>query len=148
MEPTTIKQIDRAHHIHSWSVQCALDPIIFDHGKGACFWDAGGKRYLDFSSQLMNLNVGHPHPKVVEAIKKAADKCTFCAPGFAQESRSAVSEALAKITPGDLNYFFFTLGGAESNENAIKISRLYTKKHKIKVYIWNRCNINFWPIDS
>jgi taurine--2-oxoglutarate transaminase len=131
MDAAEVKRLDRAFHLHSWSVQGALDPIVFDHGKGACFWDANGKRYLDFSSQLMNLNTGFQHPKVVKAIQEQAAKCAFCGPGFAYETRSQLVDALRKITPGDLDHFFFTLGGAESNDNAIKIARLYTGKFKI-----------------
>lgn len=131
MDGAKIKALDKQYHMHSWSVQKALDTIVFDHGKGAEFWDMDGKRYLDFSSQLMNLNTGHQHPKVIEAIKKQADKCMYCMPGFSYESRSLLAEKLAKYTPANINHFFFTLGGAESNENAIKMSRLYTGAHKI-----------------
>lgn len=126
-----IKKLDLRHNLHSWSIQGALDPIVFDKGKGACFWDKKGKRFLDFSSQLMNLNTGHQHPKVVEAIRAEAEKCCFCGPEFAYESRSMLASQLAEITPGDLDKSFFTLGGAEANENAIKIARLYTGKSKI-----------------
>jgi len=131
MDAAKIKALDRAHHLHSWSVQCLLDPVVFDHGQGAVFWDVAGRRYLDFSSQLMNLNTGHQHPKVIEAIKKQAEKCMYVSPGYAYEARSALVEKLQKITPEGINHFFFTLGGAESNENAIKMARMYTGKHKI-----------------
>jgi taurine--2-oxoglutarate transaminase len=131
MDAAEIKLLDRRHHLHSWSVQGALDPMVFDHGQGASFWDADGNRYLDFSSQLMNLNTGHQHPKVVEAIKEQAERCCFCAPGFAYESRSRLVQLLSQVTPGDLDHFFFTLGGAEANDNAIKISRLYSGRFKI-----------------
>lgn len=131
MDADTIKRLDKEHHLHSWSVQGQLDPIVFDHGEGACFWDAYGKRYIDFSSILMNLNTGYQHPKVVEAIKEQAEKCCYCSPSHAYESRSMLAEALSKVTPGDLGHFFFTLGGAESNDNAIKIARLYTGKFKV-----------------
>ena len=131
MEAAEIKRLDRAHHLHSWSVQGAIDPIIFDHGKGACFWDAYGKRYLDFSSQLMNLNTGHQHPKIVKAIQDQAVKNCFCGPGYAYESRSALVASMSEITPGDLKHFFFTLSGAESNDNAIKIARQFSGKNKV-----------------
>jgi taurine--2-oxoglutarate transaminase len=131
MEAAEIKTLDRTHHLHSWSVQGALDPMVFDRGEGSCFWDANGKRYLDLSSQLMNLNTGFQHPKVVKAIQEQAAKCCFCGPGFAHETRSQLVDALRKVTPGDLDHFFFTLGGAESNDNAIKIARLFTGKFKV-----------------
>ena len=131
MDAKEIKMLDREHHLHSWSVQGAIDPIVFDRAQGSCFWDADGKRYLDFSAMLMNQNTGHQHPKVVKAIQDQAAKVCFCAPGMAYETRSALVGALKDLTPGDLNHFFFTLGGAESNENAIKMARLYTGKFKI-----------------
>lgn len=131
MDANEIKRLDKTYHLHSWSVQGALDPIVFDHAEGACFFDANNKRYLDFSSQLMNLNTGHQHPKVVKAIQdQAADVC-FCAPGMSYRTRSELVDALKDVTPGDLNHFFFTLGGAESNENAIKMARMYTGKFKV-----------------
>jgi len=131
VEAQEIKRLDREHHLHSWSVQGKLDPIVFDHAAGSCFWDASGKRYLDFSAQLMNLNVGHQHPKVVRAIQDQAAKVCFCAPGLAYESRSALVKALGEVMPGDLDHFFFTLSGAESNENAIKMARLFTGRFKV-----------------
>ncbi len=131
MDAAKIKALDKAHHLHSWSIQSQLDPMVFDHGKGAEMWDAEGNRYLDFSSQLMNLNTGHQHPKIIQAIKDWADKCCFIGPGYAYESRSLLVEKLAKITPDNINHFFFTLGGAEANENAIKMARMFTGKHKL-----------------
>jgi len=131
MDAAEIKRLDREHNLHSWSVQGALDPIVFDHGRGAWFWDADGKKYLDFASQLMNLNTGFQHPKVVKAIQDQAAQCCFCSPAFAYKTRSELVRALVEVTPGDLNHFFFTLGGAEANDNAIKIARLYTGKFKI-----------------
>lgn len=131
MDAKEIKKWDREHHLHSWSVQGALDPIVFDRAEGSCFWDADGKRYLDFSAQLINQNTGHQHPKVVKAIQDQAAKVCFCAPGLAYESKSALVKALVEVMPGDLKHFFFTLGGAEANENAIKMARTYSKKFKI-----------------
>ncbi len=131
MEASEIKRLDHEHHLHSWSVQGAVDPMVFDRAEGSCFWDADGKRYIDFASQLMNLNIGHQHPKVIKAIQDQAARLCFCAPGFACEPRSSLVQALARITPGDLDHFFFTLGGAEANENAVKIARQYTGRSKI-----------------
>jgi taurine--2-oxoglutarate transaminase len=99
--------------------------------EGIYFWDADGKRYIDFSSQLMNVNIGHQHPKVVKAIQDQAEKLTFAHPGMATEPRGEAGRMIAEVAPGCLKKSFFCLGGAEANENAIKIARFYTGKHKI-----------------
>lgn len=126
-----IVQLSKEYTLFSWSVQSEVNPIPIDRAEGVCFWDTNGKRYLDFSSQLMNLNIGHQHPKVIEAIKKQADKLCFAHPGLATEPRGRLGELLAEITPGNLKKTFFCLGGAEANENAIKMARFYTGRHKI-----------------
>ncbi len=131
MIQSDIKKYDREFVVHSWSVQSALDPIVITRTQGVHLWDENGKRYIDMTSQLMNQNIGHQHPKVVQAIKDQADKVCFIAPGVAYETRSFLGKALAEVTPGDLKRFFFTLGGADANENAVKIARMYTKKWKI-----------------
>ena len=117
--------------LHSWSVQNALDPIPVAGGEGRYFWDYDGKRYLDFASQLVNVSIGHQHPRVVAAIKEQADKLCTIGPPMATEARSTLARMLAEITPGDLQMSFFTNGGAEANENAIKLARWYTGRHKI-----------------
>ncbi len=131
MSQSEVKKYDKEFVVHSWSVQSALDPIVITKTKGVEMWDENGKRYLDMTSQLMNQNIGHQHPKVVQAIKDQAEKVCFVAPGVAYETRSFLGKALAEVTPGDLKRFFFTLGGADANENAVKIARMYTKKWKI-----------------
>jgi taurine--2-oxoglutarate transaminase len=127
----TIKALDRRHIIHSWSVQADLDPMVVETGKGVYFWDADGNKYLDFSSALVNLNVGYQHPKVVQAIKEQAEKLCYARPDSACLSRSELGRRLAKVMPSDLHRFFFTLAGADANENAVKIARAYTGKFKI-----------------
>jgi taurine---2-oxoglutarate transaminase len=117
--------------LHSWSVQNALDPLPVAGGEGRYFWDFDGKRYLDFASQLVNVSIGHQHPKVVAAIKEQADKLCTIGPPMATEPRSTLARLLAEITPGDLEMSFFTNGGAEANENAIKLARWYTGRDKI-----------------
>ena len=117
--------------LHSWSVQNALDPIPVAGGEGRHFWDFDGKRYLDFASQLVNVSIGHQHPKVVAAIKEQAEKLCTIGPPMATEPRSTLARMLAEITPGDLEMSFCTNGGAEANENAIKLARWYTGRHKI-----------------
>jgi taurine---2-oxoglutarate transaminase len=117
--------------LHSWSVQDTLDPIPVAGGEGRYFWDYDGKRYLDFASQLVNVSIGHQHPKIVAAIKEQAEKLCTIGPPMATEARSTLARLLAEVTPGDLQMSFFTNGGAEANENAIKLARWYTGRHKV-----------------
>jgi taurine--2-oxoglutarate transaminase len=117
--------------LHSWSVQDAVDPIPVAGGEGRYFWDYDGKRYLDFASQLVNVSIGHQHPKIVAAIKEQAEKLCTIGPPMATEARSTLARLLAEVTPGDLQMSFFTNGGAEANENAVKLARWYTGRHKI-----------------
>jgi taurine---2-oxoglutarate transaminase len=117
--------------LYSWSVQDAINPIAVAGAEGRYFWDYEGTRYLDFASQLVNLNIGHQHPKIVAAIKEQAEKLCTIGPPMANESRSRLGRLLAEVTPGDLSMSFFTNSGAEANENAIKLARMYTGRHKI-----------------
>jgi taurine---2-oxoglutarate transaminase len=117
--------------LYSWSVQDAIDPIPVAGADGRYFWDYDGKRYLDFASQLVNVNIGHQHPKIIAAIKEQADRLATIGPPMANESRSQLGRLLAEVTPGDLSMSFFTNSGAEANENAIKLARLYTGRQKI-----------------
>src|SRR5438067_13529154 len=117
--------------LHSWSVQDAIAPIPVAGADGRHFWDYDGKRYLDFASQLVNVSLGHQHPKVVAAIKEQAERLCTIGPPMATEPRSTLARMLAEVTPGDLTMTFFTNGGAEANENAIKLARWYTGRHKI-----------------
>ena len=121
----------KRHVLYSWSVQDAISPIAVAGGEGRYFWDYDGKRYLDFASQLVNLSLGHQHPKLVAAIKEQADRLCTIGPPMATESRSWLGKLLAEVTPGNLSMSFFTNGGAEANENAIKLARWYTGRHKI-----------------
>jgi taurine---2-oxoglutarate transaminase len=117
--------------LHSWSVQNAVDPIPVAGGEGRYFWDHDGKRYLDFASQLINLSLGHGHPKLIAAIKEQAEKLCTIGPPMATEARSTLARLLADVTPGDLTMSFFTNGGAEANENAVKLARWYTGRQKV-----------------
>ncbi|HWH06788.1 MAG TPA: aminotransferase class III-fold pyridoxal phosphate-dependent enzyme [Gaiellaceae bacterium] len=117
--------------LYSWSVQDAINPMAVAGAEGRHFWDYDGNRYLDFASQLVNVNIGHQHPKVVAAIKEQADRLCTIGPPMATESRSELGRLLAEVTPGDLSLSFFTNGGAEANENAIKLARWYTGRHKV-----------------
>src|SRR6516165_4178659 len=122
---------DRAHVIHSWSVNSALSPLAVAGAEGRYFWDYDGKRYLDFASQLVNVSIGHQHPRLVAAIKEQADKLCTIGPPMANEPKSTLARLVAEVTPGDISMTFFTNGGAEANENAIKLARWYTGRHKI-----------------
>jgi taurine--2-oxoglutarate transaminase len=124
---------DRAHLVHSWSVQSALNPIPVERAEGRYFWDYNGKRYLDFAAQLVNLALGHQHPRMVAAIKEQADVLCTIAPSLANDKRSELARLVAEVMPGDLNHTFFTNGGAEANENAIKLARWVTGRDKIVV---------------
>jgi len=126
-----IVEMNREYTFFSWSVQGQINPIPVEKADGIYFWDSDGKRYIDFSSQLMNTNIGHQHPKVVKAIQDQAAKLCFVHPGNATEPRGLLGKKLAEVTPGNLKKTFFTLGGAEANENAIKIARFFTGRHKI-----------------
>ena len=126
-----IVELNKRYTFFSWSVQSQVNPIPVERAEGVYFWDAEGKRYLDFASQLVNTNIGHQNPRVVKAIQEQAARLTFVAPGLASEPRGLLGQKLAEITPGNLTKTFFTLGGAEANENAIKIARFYTGRNKI-----------------
>lgn len=126
-----ILQQNREYTLFSWSVQGACQPLPITSAKGTCFYTADGKRYLDYSSQLMNVNIGHGHPKVIEAIKKQADELAFVYPGAATRARGEAGEKLAEIAPGKLKKVFFTLGGADAIENAMKMARLATGRQKV-----------------
>ena len=126
-----VRQNDRAHVFHSWSAQGQINPMPVAGGEGCDFYDFEGKRYLDFASQLVYTNLGHQHPKIVAAIKEQADRLCVIQPSFANEPASELAALLAELAPGDLNMAFFTNGGAEANENAIRIARMATGRHKI-----------------
>ena len=132
-ESQKIIELNRRYTFFSWSVQSTVAPLAVVEAKGCYFWDADGKRYLDFSSQLMNVNTGHQHPKVVAAIKEQAEKLCYAYPGLATRPRGELGKLLAEVTPGDLTKTFFTLGGAEAVDNAIKLSRLYTGRQKLSL---------------
>ncbi|CAM3858494.1 aminotransferase class III-fold pyridoxal phosphate-dependent enzyme [Deinococcus frigens] len=124
-----IAQQNRDYTMFSWSVQGGPLPPVMTGGKGSHFYDGDGHTWLDFSSQLINLNVGHQHPRMLEAIKKQVDTMCFAGPSFATEPRGELGQKLAEVT--GLAKTFFTLGGSEANENAIKIARLVTGRDKI-----------------
>lgn len=126
-----IKAADRAHVFHSWSAQELIDPLAVAGAEGSYFWDYDGNRYLDFASGLVFTNIGYQHPKVVAAIQEQAAKMTTFAPAFAVEARSEAARLIAERTPGDLDKIFFTNGGADAVEHALRMARLHTGRPKV-----------------
>ncbi|AUI50536.1 aspartate aminotransferase family protein [Arthrobacter crystallopoietes] len=124
-------ELDRKHVFHSWSAQEQLKPMVITRADGSYVWDGEGNKLLDFSSQLVNTNIGHQHPKVVAAIQEQAGKLCTVAPQHANDARSEAARLIAELTPGDLNRIFFTNGGADAVEHAIRMARLHTGKYKV-----------------
>ncbi len=123
--------MDREHVIYSWSTQGRTSPLRVAGGEGCRFWDEDGHGYLDFASQVMNLNLGHRHPRLVEALRRQAETLYGLAPSFASEPRSELARLLAEVTPGELGMTLFTTGGSDANENAVKLARWVTGRQKI-----------------
>jgi taurine---2-oxoglutarate transaminase len=126
-----IVDLTKKHTLFEWSAQSKVDPIPVARAKGIYFWTPEGKRFIDFNSQLMSVNIGHGDARVIQAINEQAATLTYANPFMATEPRARLGAKLAEITPGDIDTFFFTNGGAEANENAIKIARFFTGRHKI-----------------
>lgn len=125
-------ELDRRHVFHSWSAQAGLDPMVITRAAGSYVWDGEGNRLLDFSSQLVNTNIGHQYPEVVEAIVQQARRLTTVAPQHANDVRSeAAARLIADRAPGDLDRVFFTNGGADANEHAVRMARLVTGRPKV-----------------
>src|SRR5258705_4420889 len=126
-----IARLSKEHTFFSWSVQGAVDPIAIDHAEGVYLYTPEGQRILDFNSQLMSVNIGHGDRRVVDAITAQATKLQYVQPALAPEARARLGAKLTEILPGDMDKVFFTLGGAEAVENAIKLARHATGRHKI-----------------
>jgi taurine--2-oxoglutarate transaminase len=131
IQDTDILPLSLEHSFWTWSAQGKVKPIPVSRAEGVYFWDTAGKRYLDFNSMTMCVNIGHGNRRVIDAIVAQAQALPYAAPGMATRPRAEVGRLLAEITPGDLNTFLYTLGGADANENAVKLARAYTGKHKI-----------------
>lgn len=132
--PLTAEEVvalSRQYTLFDWTAQAAADPLPVDHAKGVYFTTTDGKRYLDFNSQLMSVNIGHGDQRVVDAIAHQAAKLAYVNPVLTHEPRALLGRKLAELLPGDLDKVYFTLGGAEANEYALKIARLYTGRHKV-----------------
>jgi len=123
--------LDRAHVFHSWSAQGALKPMVIEGGLGSTVWDNEGNEYLDFSSQLVNINIGHQHPAVIAGIKAQADLMATVAPSHAINIRGEAARKITNHAPEGMNKVFFTNGGADANENAMRMARLHTGRDKI-----------------
>lgn len=130
-ESSRAYELDRAHVFHSWSAQAQISPMVIAASQGSYVWDGEGTRLLDFSSQLVNTNIGHQHPKIVAAIADQASKLCTVAPQYANAARSEAARLIAERTPGDLNKIFFTNGGADANEHAVRMARLHTGRYKV-----------------
>ncbi len=131
MKTAEIIENHSKYNLQSWSKQKGLHPIAVEKGDGIYFWDYDGNRYTDMSSQLVNLNVGFNCRPIIDAIKDQAEKFCFVGPGYACESRSRLAEMVVELMPDNMGKVFFTNGGADANENAIKIARMYTGRKKV-----------------
>jgi taurine--2-oxoglutarate transaminase len=128
---TEVRSDDRSHVFHSWSAQAKIDPLPIAAGEGSTFWDYQGNAYLDFSSQLINLNLGHQHPDLVRAIQEQAGRLATIQPSMANDVRGELARRIAGVAPGTLNRVFFTNGGADANEYAVRLARRVTGRHKV-----------------
>ena len=130
-EGKRVYDLDREYVFHSWSAQKALKPMCIAGAEGSYFWDYDGNKFLDFSSQLVNVNIGHQHPKVVAAIQEQAAKLATVAPQHANDKRGEAAERIVGLAGPNMSKVFFTNGGADAVENAIRMARLHTHKHKV-----------------
>ncbi|MBT2519144.1 aspartate aminotransferase family protein [Streptomyces sp. ISL-90] len=126
-----VRADDRAHVFHSWSAQAFIDPLPIAAGEGSTFWDYEGNAFLDFSSQLVNLNLGHQHPDLVAAIQLQAGRLATIQPSMANDVRGELARRIAEVAPGDLDKVFFTNGGADANEYAVRMARAVTGRRKV-----------------
>lgn len=130
-EGKRVFDLDREYVLHSWSAQGALNPMCVAEAEGSYVWDYDGNRYLDFSSQLVNVNIGHQHPKVIAAIQEQAARLTTIAPQHANDKRGEAAQRIVDLAGPNMAKVFFTNGGADAVENAIRMARLHTHKHKV-----------------
>jgi taurine--2-oxoglutarate transaminase len=124
-------ELDRAHVFHSWSAQGQLDPLVVTKAEGSYIWDRQGNRLLDFTSQLVFTNLGHQHPRIVKAIQEQAATLCTVAPAYVTGARSEAARLIVSHTPDGMSHVFFTNGGADANEHAIRMARLHTGRHKV-----------------
>src|SRR5690606_38293893 len=126
-----VRADDRGHVFHSWSAQALIDPLPVAGGEGSTFWDYAGNSYLDLSSQLVNLNLGHQHPDLVAAIQRQAGRLATIQPAMANDVRGELARRISEVAPDGFSKVFFTNGGADANENAVRMARVVTGKRKV-----------------
>ena len=131
MKPNEIKENSLKYNLQSWSKQKGLNPIPVSYGEGIYFYDFDGNRYSDMSSQHVNMNLGHGNKEIVEAIKEQAEIYCYISPGYASEPRAKLAKTIIEMMPDNMGKVFFTNGGAEANENAIKMARMFTGRNKV-----------------
>ncbi len=131
MDKNIVKENHAKYNLQSWSKQRNLDPLVIEKAEGIYMWDTDGNRYTDMSSQLVNLNVGHGNKEIIEAIKKQADTYCFIGPSYGSDVRGELAKEVVGLMPDNMAKVFFTNGGADANENAIKMARMFTGRHKI-----------------
>ncbi|CCH76096.1 conserved hypothetical protein [Nostocoides japonicum T1-X7] len=131
MDEAAVRRNDRAYVFHSWSAQAKIDPLPIASAEGSYFTDYEGRRYLDFSSQLVNVNIGYQHPRLVTAIQEQAARLTTISPAFANDARSEAARMIVEVAPATMDKVFFTNGGADANENAVRMARLHTGRQKV-----------------
>ncbi|MFI3206291.1 MAG: aminotransferase class III-fold pyridoxal phosphate-dependent enzyme [Clostridia bacterium] len=131
MDKNIVKENHSKYNLQSWSKQRGLNPLVIEKAEGIYMWDTDGNRYTDMSSQLVNLNVGHANKEIVEAIKKQADTYCFIGPSYGSDVRGELAKAIVELMPDNMAKVFFTNGGADANENAIKMARMFTGRHKV-----------------
>ena len=131
MKKEEIKELQKHYVLQSWSKQKGLDPIPVEQAEGIYFYDYDGNRYSDMSSQLVNMNLGFGNRDIIEAIKEQAEKFCFIGPSYAAESRSKLAKMIVDLLPDNFGKIFFTNGGADANENAVKIAKMYTGRFKV-----------------
>lgn len=131
LDNTLTAEYEKEYLLHTWIAQGSYEPFIITKAEGCYFWDDRGKRYLDFQSQLVNVNAGHQHPKIIQAIKEQVDRLCYVVPSAANDQRALLGFMLAQRAPGDLSKTFLVTGEGVANENALKIARTYTKRQKV-----------------
>lgn len=131
MDAKTIKEYHKNYNLQSWSKQANINPLPIKDAEGIYLYDFEGNRYTDMSSQLVNLNVGHKNRQIIDAIKEQAEKYCYLAPSYASEPRSELAKMIVDLMPDNMAKVFFTNGGADANENAVKIARMYTGRQKV-----------------
>ncbi|HTG48348.1 MAG TPA: aminotransferase class III-fold pyridoxal phosphate-dependent enzyme [Actinomycetota bacterium] len=128
-----VVELSKRYTLYDWSAQAKILPMPVDHAEGVYFFTTDGTRYLDFNSQLMGVNIGHGDKRVLDAIAKQGARLPYVTPFAAYETRALLGRKLAELWPGDLEKTFFTLGGAEANENAVRIAKAFTGREKVLV---------------